>query len=114
VSWRDDSNGAVPSSLPDTGNYPGPKLLTKQKCRGQWAVAHYAKHGAHFGDLARVAHATGHLPQFVASQMMGAKAGPLAKVRRALASLLKCDRQCRSLFLTLVSLRLGRYVYVYI
>jgi hypothetical protein len=43
-------------------------------------VEHYAKQGAHFGDLAHIAHAIGHLPQFRSSKMMGLKSGPTAKV----------------------------------
>ena len=47
VSWRDEKEAS--SSRPNLFRYPGPKLLTKQKCKGKWAVQHYAGQGAHIG-----------------------------------------------------------------
>jgi len=74
VGWRETTD-----EVPEKGKYGGPKLLTKQTCNRKWVVEYYAAQGAHFGDLARLSHAMGHLPQFTSVQMMGEKAGPRAK-----------------------------------
>ena len=66
VSWRDDKE----TPKENKGKYPGPKLLTKQKCKGKWVIGHYAKNGAHIGDMTHVMHRIQHLAQFSASLMM--------------------------------------------
>jgi hypothetical protein len=49
VSWRDDKEAPKENK----GKYPGPKLLTKQKCKGKWVIGHYSKNGAHIVSCAK-------------------------------------------------------------